>query len=496
MNDDISLSDCNCCGRVNRRIFLADCGMGLTGLVLGTLLQRDGILRADTSGASAPPDGKPHFAPKAKRVIWLFMLGGVSHVDTFDPKPALNKYAGKTIDETPYKAVLDSPFTKKNVQEVVVDLHKVRKQIFPLQAGYRKWGQSGIEVSDWWPNVGACVDDLAFVRSMWTTDNDHGAQLQFHQGRHAFDGFFPSVGSWVHYGLGSLNDNLPQFVMIGEPEGNSQVRSYQASYLGPQHNGVLLDVNPKSPLPFASPGPEVSTEEQAQEFQFARGLNELAAVQYPDDSAILARIKSYELAFRMQMEIPKVFHFEEEKTETRKLYGLDQENTKSFGQVLLTARRLVERGVRFVQIYHGKGLAGSWDAHSELRKNHSELCARVDKPIAGLIRDLKERGLLDETLVVWATEFGRTPGVEGNKGGRDHHPFGFTVWMAGGGIKAGVVHGATDELGFHAVENRHYVTDIHATLLHQMGLDPRKLEVPGHKRLDIDFGTPIKEIIA
>jgi len=249
-------------------------------------------------------------------------------------------------------------------------------------------------------------------------------------------------------------------------------------------------------LPFASPGPEISSEVQAREFEFVNELNQLAAVTYPTDPAIQARIKSYELAFRMQMEVPKVFHFEEEKEPTRKLYGLDQENTRDFGQVLLTARRLVERGVRFVQVYHGKGLAGSWDAHSELQKTHSELCGQVDLPIAGLLRDLKQRGLFDQTLVVWATEFGRTPGVEGNRGGRDHHPFGFTVWMAGGGIKGGIAHGATDELGFHAVEHRHYVTDIHATLLQQLGLDPRRLEVPGHKRLEIDFGKPIADIIA
>src|SRR5437773_2285962 len=200
-----------CSDRRSRRIFLADTSMGLTGLALGSLLP------AAEPDVWTPPDGKPHFAPKAKRVIWLFMLGGASHVETFDPKPALNKYAGKAIEETPYKAVLDSPLVKKNVQEIVADLHKVRKTILPMQVGFRKWGQSGIELSDWWPNLGACVDDIAFIRSMWTTDNDHGAQLQFHQGRHAFDGTFPSLGSWIHYGLGSLNDNLPEFVVLGEP---------------------------------------------------------------------------------------------------------------------------------------------------------------------------------------------------------------------------------------------------------------------------------------
>jgi len=484
----------SCCGNINRRMFLADCGMGFTGLALGALLQRDGIIRADSPVGWTLPDGKPHFAPKAKNVIWLFMLGGVSHVETFDPKPALNKYAGKTIDETPYKSILDSPLIKKNVMEVVAD-RKMMKTIFPMQVDHRKWGQSGIEVSNWWPEVGSCVDDMALIRSVWTTDNDHGAQLQFHQGRHAFEGVFPSIGSWVHYGLGSLNDSLPQFVVLGETQGGSQVRSHQSAYLGPQHSGVQLTVDPANPLPFASPGPEISLSEQEREFQFLERLNRLEGVQYPNDPAMRARIKSYELAFRMQMEVPKVFQFKEEQEPTLKLYGMDNKTTKPFGEVLLTARRLVERGVRFVQVYHGDG-RNQWDAHSDLKKTHSELCAQVDKPIAGLLKDLKQRGLLDETLVVWATEFGRTPGVEGARGGRDHHPFGFTVWMAGGGLKAGVVHGATDELGFHAVENRHYVTDIHATLLHQLGLDPRKLEVPGYKRLEIDFGKPIKDIIA
>jgi hypothetical protein len=206
----------SCCGRVNRRVFLADCGMGFTGLVLGAMLQRDGIVRADAHENWSPPDGKPHFPPKAKNVIWLFMLGGVSHVESFDPKPMLNKYAGKSIEETPHRDVLDSPFTKKNVVEFVAGARKLMTKLYPMQVGYRKRGQSGIEVSDWWPHVGECVDDLAIIRSTWTTDNDHAAQLQFHTGRHVFQGSFRSIGSWVHYGLGSLNENLPQFVVLGE----------------------------------------------------------------------------------------------------------------------------------------------------------------------------------------------------------------------------------------------------------------------------------------
>jgi len=486
------------CGRVRRRTFLADCGMGFTGLVLGAMLQRDGTPAARADEVWRPPDGKPHFPPRAKSVIWIFMQGGVSHVDTFDPKPALNKYAGMTIGETPYKGVLDSPFVKKNVVQFTMDTRKLMTTVFPMQAGYRKRGQSGIEVSDWWPELGECVDDIAFIRSVWTTDNDHAAQLQFHQGRHIFEGIFPSIGSWVHYGLGSLNENLPEFVVLGPPVppnlGGSAV--WGAAYLGPEHGGVRVEVDSDNPLPFAFPGPEVYKEEQQREFEFLDRLNRLNAIQYPQDPILRARVKSYELAFRMQTAVPELLRFSDESAETQKLYGLDRDETRSFGQVCLTARRFVERGVRFVQIFQGyEADAGGWDAHSELQKNHSKLCARVDRPLAGLLKDLKQRGLLSETVVVWGTEFGRTPGVEGARGGRDHHPFGFTCWMAGAGIKGGLTHGATDELGFHAVEERHYVTDIHATVLHQLGLDPRRLEVPGHKRLEIDFGKPIQDIL-
>ena len=225
----------SCCGRVNRRVFLADCGMGFTGLVLGAMLNRDGMVRAEGRGEWLPPDGKAHFAPRAKSVIWLFMLGGVSHIESFDPKPMLQRYAGKTIEDTPYKAVLDSPFTKKNVVEFVAGQRKLMTKLFPPQVGHRKRGQSGIEISDWWPHVGDCVDDLAIVRSVWTTDNDHAAQLQFHTGRHVFQGFFPSIGSWVHYGLGTLNENLPQFVVLGEMPSPccGGTATVSANYLGP-----------------------------------------------------------------------------------------------------------------------------------------------------------------------------------------------------------------------------------------------------------------------
>src|SRR5688572_8278351 len=483
------------CRRVSRRTFLADTGMGFTGLALGAMLHRDGQAKDE---AWRPPDGKPHFRPKAKSVIWFFMVGGTSHMESFDPKPELTRHAGKTIAESPYKATLDSPFVKQNVREVIAGLHKVHPTIYPLQTGYKKYGESGLEVSDWWPHVGSCADDLAVVRSFWTTDNNHGAQLQFHTGRHALEGALPTIGSWVHYGLGSLNENLPQFVALGTPLADccGGTFGHGANYLGPAHAGVRMNVDPKNPLPFAAPSSGKSREEQAREFGLLARLNNLTAVEYPDDAALRARIKSYELAFRMQSAVPEVFKFQEEGDEVRKLYGMDQDVTRPFGQTCLGVRRLVERGVRFIQVFHGSnGGAGAWDAHSGLKAGHSKLSAEVDKPIAGLLKDLKRRGLLEETLVVWGTEFGRTPGAQGSDG-RDHHPFGFSGWLAGGGVKAGVVHGATDELGFHAVENRHYITDLHATVLRQLGLDARKLEVPGRKRLEIDFGKPITDILA
>ena len=301
----------------------------------------------------------------------------------------------------------------------------------------------------------------------------------------------------MHYGLGSLNDNLPSFVVLGTPLADccGGMHAHGSHYLGPEHNGIRLNVDPRNPLPFASSAQVKSMQEQAAEFELAGKLNALANVTYPDDPSLRARIKSYELAYKMQTSLPEAVQFQTEPEAIRKLYGLDQPKTKPFGELCLTARRLVEKGVRFVQIFHGSnGGAGAWDAHGGLKANHSELCGQVDQPIGALLTDLAQRGLLDETLVVWGTEFGRTPGAE-RSDGRDHHPYGFSAWMCGGGIKGGIAHGATDELGFHAVQDRHYVTDIHATVLRQLGLDSRRLEVPGRKRLEIEFGTPIQELI-
>jgi hypothetical protein len=466
------------------------------------MLFRDGIARAGAADAAAAgephraPDGRPHFEPRARSVIWIFLCGGVSHLESFDPKPEVTKYAGKSILETPYKDILDPERVNRNLVGINPS-HGGRKTLMELQTGYRKYGECGLEVGDWFRHVGECADDLAVVRSLWTIHNDHGTQLTWHTGRHPRDGAFPTIGSWVSYGLGTMNQNLPEYVVLGTPTGDccGGEWTHGAGYLGPEYGGVRLAVGGEGALPFIAPaGGGVLPQEQASEFSLIGRLNQLAGIDYPDDPALRARIKSYELAFGMQTAVPEALALADDAPGTAALYGLDRDVTRPFGQLCLAARRLVERGVRFVQIFHGGGGGGAWDSHSEIRKSHGQLAEQVDLPIAGLLRDLKRRGMLEDTLVVWGTEFGRSPGAEGT--GRDHHPQGFSAWLAGGGIRGGVVHGSTDEIGFYAADSPHYVTDIHATVLQQLGLDPLKLEIPGRRRLEIEIGRPIWEIIA
>jgi hypothetical protein len=482
------------CRAASRRSFLVDTGMGFTGLALGALLFKDGVARAAT-GASGPQSG-PHLRQRAKSVIWIFLCGGVSHLESFDIKPELNKYGGQSIDDTPYKHFLDDKRINQNLVGINPS-HVQRKQLMALQTGYQKYGECGLEVGDWFRHIGECADDLAIVRSLWTCHNDHGTQLTWHTGRHPREGSFPTIGSWATYGLSTMNQNLPDYVVLGVPTGDccGGEWTHGAGYLGPQYAGVRLNVGAPNPLPYVTPpAGQVLPQEQAGEFSLLGKLNVLSGIEYPDDQALRARIRSYELAFGMQAAVPEVLDLASETADSSSLYGLDDKTTQPFGQLCLSARRLVERGVRFVQIFHGGGGGGAWDAHSEVKKNHTSLSAQVDKPIAGLLKDLKRRGMLDETLVVFGTEFGRTPSAQGT--GRDHHPQAFCCWLAGGGIKGGVTHGATDELGFYAAENPHYVTDVHATVLHQLGLDPLALEVPGRRRLEIDLGHPIQEILS
>ncbi|QDU01910.1 hypothetical protein V6x_15930 [Gimesia chilikensis] len=488
--------------QMNRRTFLNDTGMGMTGMALSSLLFQEGELQAAEAGLV------PHMVPRAKSVIWIFLIGGLSHLESFDPKPALNKYAGKSIDETPYA---ESVLNKDKINKILLDPSKQKREVFkaimPLQTGFKKYGESGLEISDWFPHLGTCADDLTLVRSMWTIDNNHGAQLTYHTGRKITEGAFPTVGSWVSYGLGTANQNLPHYVVLGNPSADccGAAWTHGSSYLGPEHAGVRMEVDPKDPLSFVRSADEAMTPSEQQEmFGLLGKLNRHAGIQYPDDKNLKARIKSYELAFQMQSAVPEVMAFEEESQHVQELYGLNESTTKSFGEKCLAARRLTERGVRFIQLFHGyRGNAGAWDSHRDIKRLHSQLSAQVDQPIAGLIKDLKQRGLLDETMIVIGSEFGRTPGAEHRNGnstvqgtGRDHHPHGFSVAMAGGGIKGGHIHGATDELGFHAVEDRHYVTDLHATVLHQMGLDTTRLNYPGRQRLERDYGEVIHDIIS
>ena len=482
---------------------LQDTGMGVTGMALASLLSNEGL----TQGA-VPNVQIAHHPARAKSVIWIFFIGGLSHMESFDPKPALNKYAGKSIDETPFA---DSVLNKDRINKILLDPSKQKREVYkkllPLQTGYKQYGECGLMVSDWFPNIGSCADDLCVMRGMWTIDNNHGAQLTYHTGRKVTEGAFPTVGAWASYGLGTANRNLPEFVVLGNPSADccGAAWTHGAAYLGPKHAGVRLKVDPNTPLSYIKPADESLTpQEQQENFGLLGKLNRLAGVAYPDDPALQARIRSYELAYQMQTAVPEVMNLSHESKAVQSLYGMDESHTRSFAEKCIAARRLAERGVRFIQVFHGySGNAGAWDSHRDIKKNHTRLAGQVDKPIAGLIKDLSKRGMLDETMVVVGSEFGRTPGAEFRSGsssvkgsGRDHHPHGFNVLMAGGGLKRGITHGATDELGFHAVEGRHYVTDIHATVLHQMGLSPARLNYPGRPRLDRDRGHVIHDIIA
>jgi hypothetical protein len=434
------------CGRVHRRAFLADMGFGTAGMALGSLLAGDGILKANAATQSAPT-GQPHFTPKAKNVIWIFLSGGYSHLETFDPKPDVNKYAGKSYDETPYNNPLLDPLHDLRSRSVVGFKRKTFPKIFPLQVGYQKRGQLGIEISDWLPHISECVDDISFVRSMWTTDNDHAAEYQIHHGRHALDDKQPTIGSWVSYGLGSLNENLPQFVVLGKLTDPRQNYDHDADYLGPRYAGIPLSLDPKNPLPFGQRPADKLELEQQREFEYVHRLNSLSRAEYPRDEQLLARIRSYELAFRMQMAVPEAVDLASETEETLKLYGVGQQPTDEAARRLLAARRMSERGVRFTLVQLAD--YGAWDSHTDLKNLHTKLCGQVDQPVAALLKDLKRRGMWDDTLVVFCTEFGRTPGLEVHGDvmtGRDHHPHGFSIWFAGAGIKRGFIHGRTDEL--------------------------------------------------
>jgi hypothetical protein len=444
----------------SRREFLLQAGGGCSALALTWLLARDGHAFGKAPAAANPLAAKPpHHEPKAKSVIFLFMVGGPSAIDLFDPKPALRLHHGKPLPESFGKPV--SQFTKGDT---------------PLLAStrtFKKHGQSGLEVSDLMPHLAGRVDDICFLRSCWCTSTIHApAMYELHSGRTLMG--YPSLGSWVTYGLGSVSDNLPAYCVLLQPEGTPEggAPCWGAGFLPAVYQGTLLRKGP-SPVLNLRPPADVSPERQRRTLDLLRRMNETGLD--PDDGELTARIASYELAFRMQRHAPEAVDLARETAATKAMYGLGDKRTADFGARCLLARRLVERGVRFVQLYSGGGpLVTQWDAHDDLNANHEKMCGHVDKPVAALLTDLKARGLLDTTLVVWASEFGRTPMSQGGKG-RDHNPYGYTMWLAGGGVKGGQAVGATDEFGLRAVKDRVSVNDFHATILHLLGLDHERL---------------------
>jgi hypothetical protein len=487
MSHDPAASFC----RRTRREMLWEAGAGFTGLALAGLLGKDGGLAADAADAARGGPGNP-LAPKrpmlparAKSVIFLFMYGGPSQVDTFDYKPELYKLDGKTI---PIKTF--GRGGKKNEGRVVGPKWK-----------FQRHGQSGKWVSDLFPHLATRVDDIAFLHSMTADSPIHGsAMLQMNTGK-ILSGS-PCLGSWVNYGLGSVNENLPGFVVMLDPTGGpiSGSKNWSSGYMPATYQGTILRSAGAPVLDLKRPQGRTE-DEQRRMLDALHGFNADHHAARADNSNLAARIASYEMAFAMQRHAPDAVGIEGESEETRTLYGIDQKRTEDFGRRCLLARRLVERGVRFIQLYAGGAHNDdNWDAHGNLVDNHTKHAGRTDKPIAGLLADLKRRGLLDETLVVWGGEFGRQPTAEYAEGtGRDHNAAGFTMWMAGGGIKGGLTVGETDELGGTAISDRFHVKHLHATILRQMGLDPNHLNYfyngLDQKLVGVEGAEPIAQLI-
>jgi hypothetical protein len=447
---------------LSRRDWLIQAGMGFGALAFGEMLRTAGVsdsgsgVSTTAAGGSRPAWCRP---ATAKGVIFLFMEGGPSHLDTFDPKPELGRLAGQPLPSS--------------FKPVITPMGEGRAPLLPSKRRWKQHGQSGMWVSDWLPEIATCVDDLAMVRSCWSNGLNHvGGVCQMNTGSTLAGR--PSLGSWVSYGLGTENANLPGFVvMLDNPRAvvAGGPRNWGTGFMPAVYQGTRLDGGAE-PIANLKIPEDIGSARQASKLAFLHDLNERHLRSRPDQTELDARIKSYELAFRMQAEAPELVDLSLETVETQFLYGLDDAATASTGRLCLLARRMVERGVRFIQLYCGAG--SKWDAHSDIEGNHARTCRAMDKPVAGLLKDLKRRGLLDETLVVWGGEFGRTPMSE--KGdGRDHNPYGFTMWLAGGGVKPGIVVGKTDEVGLHAVEDRLHVHDIHATILYALGADHSKL---------------------
>ena len=466
-----------------RREWLRRTGAGFGSLALASLLCQDGGAADRSSNPLASL--APHYPAKIRSVIFLFMYGGPSHVDLFDPKPTLAKYDGQAIPVFNQDDVFMSGKTKN----------------IAMKSPYKfaKYGQSGIEISETYPELAKHADKLCIIRSMHCESNNHGPAI-FQMNSGSILAGRPSIGSWLTYGLGTEGENLPGYVVMLDYQGApiNGAMNWSNGFMPAAYQGVPFRSGGE-PIAYLSPPTGVTRGRQRARLDLLRQWNESHAAANPADSALAARIASYELAFRMQTHATEAVDLRGESAAIQNLYGLDNKTSHHFGRNCLLARRLVERGVRFIQLYSG-GNEGpkAWDAHDDLKKNHDLHCAETDKPIAGLLTDLKNRGLLDTTLVIWGGEFGRTPTAERGKG-RDHHARGFTMWMAGGGIRGGSIHGATDEFGYHAVENKVSVPDLHATILHLLGLDHKKLTfrfMGRDMRLTDVSGEVIKPILA
>ena len=481
----------NFCGRT-RRQFLWQMGAGFTGVALAGMLENEFFARQALAADGQTPwknplaPKKPHHAPKAKSVIFLYMYGGPSHIDTFDYKPNMKGTDGKTIE----------------VKTFGRGGHKNQGRIVEPKWNFKQYGECGKWVSDLFPNVATCVDDIAFLHSMTADSPIHGsAMLQMNTGK-ILSGS-PCIGSWVNYGLGTENENLPGFVVMLDPRGGpiSGPKNWSSGYMPATYQATTIAATSTPILDLNRPA-GVSTAEQRRMLDALRDYNETHASLRGDNSNLAARIASYELAYKMQAHAPEAVGIDTEPEHIKEMYGLNQKISAPFGRQCLMARRLVERGVRFVQIYSGGAHNDSnWDAHGDLVDNHNLHAGETDKPIAGLLKDLKQRGMLDDTLIVWGGEFGRQPTAEYEKGtGRDHNAYGFTMWMAGGGIKGGVSVGQTDELGSRAVEDPFHVKHLHATILDRLGMDPNRLTYfyggLDQKLVGVEGAQPIAKVIA
>ncbi len=470
----------------DRRRFLATAGAGFGAVALNAMLAESvGGSPSAVTGSSITGGTFPglHHPARAKSVIFLFMEGGPSQLDSFDRKPLVNELAGKPLPSS-FKEPLTAMGEKNS----------------PLLATKRKWaryGESGLEISDWFPNVAQHADDLAVIRSCYGEGINHSGGCNLMNTGSTLGGR-PSLGAWVTYGLGTENQDLPAFVVMKDKSavGTNGVRSWGPGFLPATYQGTPVGDGPgEEPIANLTLPKGVTLQQQLEKLRLIRQINESHYARLPDVSTLDARIRSYELAYRMQSAAPEAVDLARETAETKELYGLSDKRTQAYGNMCLLARRMVERGVRFIQLFSGTG--SGWDAHSNIESNHTQYCGSVDRPIAGLLTDLKRRGLLDQTLVVWGGEFGRTPMSE--KGdGRDHNPTGFTMWMAGGGVRGGQTIGATDEVGLYAVEERAHVHDIHASILHLMGVDRLKLSYNHQGRLErptVNEGKMIEKLV-